>query len=964
MKNFSRSFLAASSLFLSLMLGAPAAHAQLDHLNVDRLIKDMRERGMSELLVRLSKDGSIKDPADAKKIEVEMLILRAQTPVPSNENDLKERIASLEKGIAEFQALINGNRDNDKRPLWQADMALHLVYTRMSLNDLADDFYEFGMPTAGQTQTFESGASLSVESLIDASTFLGRLQRELPRAANYNQTDVNTGRWEEMMDEYLKTKVPFLLAQSAYWATLLPDSHPYFKHLGQNPNVPLQATTPAAERTRLLNLAIDSLAGIPTDLSVKFGLPARPSNLIKGKALARLGRFDEAMTAFDLVAQQTKDDLLAFRAGLARAVAMELKAKKPDAAVEYLETLRDHPAAQGGVAFPILITDLQHRLLAKHAGTDKKKIEAAYVPYDKLFGDKRLGPLTETARLFVFTRWTKQYGDQKQDTLPPMVLSGMAEMERLIGNDLVAGWASFLRDQKEDQAKAAMTEARTHLDKCIAICKALIERADVPAEVKARARYNKAYAAYLRDPESGQAFLDAAAIWTELASELPTHPLAEEAIGLAVRFLHNLHIQEPRPQGVDAAYRSTTAVLYTKLATTQLADDERVYYTFNVLQSELKYQEAAESYAKVPQQHRDYYEAQREMIFCQVQLWNGMAEGTEKAAKRDVLRDEVTRVERAIRKALEEGGDPRRVQIFKNTLADLVLNKVMFDMHRKAWDEADKVLRNFAADFPEDQDLIRTAISRRIMVKVKQGDSNEAVKLANELVASAGDDKAKQAAAAGTIDAALAELADDIDDLRAASESSKGEIDKREFLERATAQAKASEQLADMLLKWALDNGAEQDQLFRYRLIKARSSIMTGNLSAATTVLSDLARAFPGEARVQFLEGEVLFVSGTTNNKPAELIKAIGIFNKITSDEAMRAVKLTADMKPVDRAARDILNRVWWQAWLRIFQCYDKLGKNTADIPRVVTQLELQYPELGGPGMRTKLVQLANKYRK
>ena len=960
MKYFPRTFFAASSLFLSLSLGAPVAHAQLDHLNVDRLIKEMRERGMSELLVRLSKDGTIKDPADAKKLEVEMLIMRAQTPVPGNDNDMKERIASLDKGIAEFQALISGNRDNDKRGLWQTDMALHLVYTRMALNDLADDFYEFGIPSQDQARVFESGASLATESLIDASTFLGRLQRELPRAANYNQTYVNTGRWEELMDEYLKTKVPFLLSQAAYWASLLPDSHPYFQNLGKNPNIPLQATSAAQERTRLLNLSVDSITNIPTELSEKFGIPARPSNLIKGKALARLGKFDEAIAALDLVIQANRDDLLAFRASLARAIAMELKAKKPETAVDYLETLRDHPLTQGGVAFPILITDLQHRLLAKHAGNDKKKIEASYSPYDKLFGDKRLGTRTEAARMFVFTRWTKHFANQKQDTLPPMVLSGMGEMERLLGNEQVAKWAGFQKEEKEAEAKAAMTEARVHLDKCIDISDALIKRDDVAPEVKARARYNKAYSSYLRDPENGTAFLDAARIWTELANELPNHPLAEEAIGLAVRFLHNLHIQDPRPNGVDAAYRNTTAVLYTKLGTTQVADDERVYYTFNVLQADRKYKEAAESYEKVPLQHRDYVEGQREWLFCNMQLWNGMPEGADKEARRDALRDEVTRIERSARRALEEEGEPRRQQIFKNTLADLVLTKVGLDMHRKAWDEADRALRNFADDFPEDADLIRQAISRRIMVKVKQGDAAEAVKLADELVKGAGDDKDKQAGAAGTIDAALAELADDIEDLRAAAEVSKGELEKKEFMERATAQAEASEKLADMLLDWALKSGAEPDQLFRYRLIKVRSAVLTGKIANASEVLSPLVRENPGEPRVIFLQGEVLFMSG----KAADMKQAVAVFGKITSDDNMRAVKLTADMSVLDRQNRDILNRLWWQSWLRVLQCYDKLNVYTNEIPRLVAQLEGQYPELGGPGMRTKFQQLANKHRK
>jgi len=959
MNIFTCKFFAVAMLLL--MALSSSATAQLEHLNVDRLIKEMRERGMSELLVRLSRDGSIKDPADAKKLEVEMLIMRAQTPVPGNVNDLVERRESLEKGMAEFQALISGNRDNTKRPLWQTDMSLHLIYTRMSLNDLADDFYEFGIPTPEQTRIFESGASLAAESLFDASIFLSKLQRELPRADNYNQTYVNTGRWEEMMDEYFKTKVPFMLAHAAYWASLLPDSHPYFQNLGKNPNIPLQATNPAGERARLLNASIDAISNIPTELATKYGIPQRPSDFIKAKAMARLGQHNDAIGILDKVAQAGKDDLMAFRANLMRAVALELRDKKPDAAVESLEMLKDHPLTQGGVAFAILIADLQHRLLMKHVGKDQKKLEAAYMPYDALFADKRLGQRTEAARMFVFTRWTKQFAGQKQDTLPPMVLSGMGEMERILGNELVAKWAAFQKQEKETEAAAAMKEARVHLNACIDTSDSLIRRADVPPEVKARARYNKAYATYLSNPEDGTAFLAAAAIWTELANELPEHPLAEEAINLAIRFLYNLHIQPARADGVDAAYRNTAAVLYSKLGHTAVADDQRVYYTFNVLQAEGKYKEAAESYEKLPLQHRDYVEGQREWLYCQMQLWNPMPEGEPKDLRRDALRDEANRIERIARRALEEeASTTKQVQVMKNTLADIVLRKVELDIHAKKWDDADKALRDFASDYPGDPDLIRQAISRRIMVKVKQGDSAEAVKLAEELVTSSGDDKEKQAAAAGTIDAALAELSDDIEDLRYAAEITPGQIQRDEFAERATKQAAASDKLADMLLDWGLKNGAEPDDLFRYRLIKVRSSLLTGKIDDAVKVLQPLINADPSEPRVIYLQGEVLFSKGDR----ASLIQALGVYDKITSDEATRAVKLTADMAPAVRQQRDILNRIWWQSWLRALQIYDKLNEQVALIPRLVAQLEGQYPELGGPALKPKFQQLANKHRK
>ncbi|MEX2216578.1 MAG: hypothetical protein WD768_20865 [Phycisphaeraceae bacterium] len=940
----------------ALTLAAAPAAAQLDNFNHDVLIKGLRERGMTELLIRLSETPDLKDEASRQVLGAEMLIMQAQNPRIA----MPQRRKALEDGIQRYQALIGNFRDNSKRPIWQTDMALHLVFTRMPLNDLAEDFYEYGVPSAEQKAIFESSAALGIENLSDASIFLNKLQRELPRLPDYNQTYVNTGRWEELTDEYLKAKLPFLLAHSAFHAALLPNSHPYYKTLGQNPNMPLQAATPADERKRLLQLAIDSVDSIPKVMKDKFGLPDRPMNLIKGKALAAMGKFAEANAILDAVIEAGRDDLLAFRAMLSKAKAMELKDKKADAAVAFLEVVKDHPLAVGEIGFAIIVTDLQHRLLLKHAGKDMKVIEATYKPYDNLINDKRHQPGTlSNIRYFVFKRWTDLYKDADPKTLALAVLSGMGELELIVGRGLVGEWDQANRANDPDLAEKKLEEAKPHLSKAYDVAESLLKREDADADVKARAMYNKGWCTYLPTPESGEAMLRAASIWATLADANPKNAIAEEAIRWATLYVHNLQVRENPAKEVTDTYEQVCTVLFKHFPDSQMAADERVFYTFNVLQEKnIQYKEAIESYNKVEPDHRDYVEAQREWLFCNMQLWREQPE-VKRADGREKLRDEAVRIERLARREIEEAPrDAAHLAVLKKTVADVLLAKVELDIDRKAWVQAEDALRNFADDFVEYPELVRLAVGKRILVKVKQGQSVEAVKLAEELMKSAGDDKDQQENAAATIDGALEELAQEIEDLRTAADVAAGNLAADEYRKRATEQATAAEKLADMLLRWADTQNKTDDETFRYRLMKVRASVLTGNQKQASLALSPLLKASPEDPRVIFLQGEVLFMT----NQAEDYKKAIFPYDKLTSNDAVRPQKITPEMTSLERVEAEILGKIWWQSWLRRLQVHDRLKIGTEHIPRIIKQLEGQYPQLGGPAFRSKFKALELKH--
>ncbi len=952
------------------------AMAQLEHLNVNTLIKGLRERKMTELLVRLTEDTvAIPDPADRLYLQVEMNFLHADTAAGLEPAD---RLAAYEKGIAAFESLVKDHYQNNKRGLWQTDLSMQYVFSRLARHELADDFYEYGVPSPAQRKIYEDTAAAAFEHLVDAHTYLSRLRRELPRDKDYNRLYVNTGRWEEMMDEYLQAKLPFLLAYATWQASLLPDSHPYFKTLGSNPKIPLQARTPAEERQRMLKFALDELTNIPKPLREKFGIDDRASEYVKCKLLMGLSRYDEAMAGFDAVALKSPGDETALRCLISKAIAAELKARQPGPSLTALDALKDHAAVKGNIIFLLIITDQQHRLLVKHAGKDKANFEAAFNPYDAFISDKRLGPRTETMRRYLYDRWTKIYGDEFKkapDALPPMVLVGMAEISMMNGRGKVgdeiakreegykaAGDNEEKQKAVEEAYKAGMAAAGEDLKASMDISEKLINRAGVTQEVRSRARFNKALAQYLTDPEDGPNLLRAAAIWVQVAEESPKLPVAEEAMGLAMRFVHNLHVKqgdEGKLQGVDKAYTDATKVLYEKLPDSQVAFDERLYYTFNILQSSGQIEEAIKSYAIIPPGHRDYVEARREKLWCEMQLLRKMPDGQPRSTRRDELRADTLEIEKLAAKQLQTPADQNHANMLRKTLGDVVLMRVDIDIDRKAWEEAERSLRNFAEDHP-DPDLIRLALSRRILVKVKQGQAAEAVKLADELMTAAGDNAKQREEAAGTIDVVLTELAEEVDTLRNAAEIIAGSVEKQDVLARAKTLAESSEKLADMLLDWATKQNLANEQMHRYRMIKIRSSILTEKREEAMKALRPLATDadLAEELRVIFLQGEVYFMTG----KPEDLKTAVNFFNKIVSNNQL--VRITADLTPDERNKAEISNRYWWLSWLRYIQVLDKLNVHTEQIFNLVGQLQSQDRNLGGPGIRPKLEYLQNKHRK
>ncbi len=1032
----------ALALLVSVAL-PQSASAQFEHLNLDTFIKGLRERGMNELLEALAQSDAIKDDASKRILDIEQKILRA-TQVPTLTPQEKAQV--MNAAVDGFDKLIEAHRDKVNRGNWQADMALHLLFTVPNLNRFAEDFYLYGIASPEQTQVYEDAAPKAYQALVDADAHLWKMQNGLPRRDDFAEMFQNTGRWEELVDQYKRTKVPFLLAQAAYNVAQLPDTHPYFRNLGTNPRIPGQKLTPPLERKRLYEQVLDSINSLDKQLKERFGIAERPLMLLSGKAQIGLGNYDEGIKLLDAAYNKSPDDLFAFRARLAKADGLDrqltaAKKQSNQPALDTLTELEEHKLAKSDLLFRILITDLKHRLLMRHVGNGEdrqEKIEVAYKPYDDLVSDPRLGANLQHVRVFIYNRWKDRFTGTDKSDLPNMVLAGMAEIERINGQNVVA--EAFRAGGAGDEAtkEARMEEARTILGRAIVLCDQLIERTNyleavikkrdeaaakaaeaqaaaaqqqnqntgdngdpnagkalgdmdeefkftpkqqIDLAVRARAYYNKAYAEYVSDPEDLRNHISASASWTRIAAEVPDHPLAVESIGLAIQLTHNLHIRFEADPKIQKAYKDVCDVLFSKMPESSAAMDERVYYTFNVLQKAAKYEEASKSYALVPPSHPSYVEAQREKLYCDFVLYKDLANKindlqgkieeigdtnpaektklkkevealeAKRAAGPRKLREQSIELERHIQQSIADATDDEQAAALRKSMGDVVLTRADLEVETKQWAEAEKRLNNLADDY-DDPALKQRARQKLIVVKVEQGDATKAVELAQQMMDAAGSDAQEQANVAATIDNVLREIARTVEERRYQSLVVTGNERRKQLRASAVTLAKAAQTLAKMLIDWADKQNFDPDEMFTYRAIYVQSLILSESWTAAEKALKPLVDEFPEEPRVIYYQGEVLFNATNADGSP-------------NRDKVKQSVylydKLTKAIKPEDG---ELQKELWWNAWLRRLQIHDKLNVHTDSIPDLIGQLKFQYGDLGGPAMERRLRTLRLKYQK
>ena len=924
--------LAASLALLGLPL---SAHAQLSRLDPVTLIEGLSRENMPELLEHLAVSEPPKDPVILHQMRVAQFRIRANDQSTSAE----QREAALDSALAAMREGIEKSRDHEQRPLWQTDLAEVLLFQVIQTRGMsAAEFVEFGVPTTTQRKIFDDNIPLMLEQLIDADLRFFSLRGDLPKESDHTDKRVNTGLWERMINQYYQTRTQFFLAHAAYYATLLPDSDPLWQRIAGTPFVGSANKTPAQLRTRLLTIALEKLEILLKERAPTVEGIKDPVQCLAGRVLLAQGKANDAIPRFDAVINSGNSDLVDYTARLGKSLALE-RNKQNTAAAELLTPLASHSQSKSNLLYRLLSVDAAHLLALRGAQTvtgDKREaaLAAAYAPYEKLIADKSLGDAAEPLKNYIYERWEQTItSDRDVDALPPMVVMAVGEMSRSHGQNLMLDAESAADEPARDKLRK---EGTAKLERSERMSQSVLKRANLAPAVRARAMFNQALSIYFRDKSDLKLQLDTAKILTDLAEQLPDQPVAEEAVGGAVTILRPLHTQTPRPGGVSEAYDRTMAVLLNKFPTAAVTDNERLYYGFFVLQSALKYADAAAVYAKVPVGHADYFTAQQERLRCLIELFRAAPAGKEKDAAATAALDLSKQVTDEAANAVT-GAAPEQAKVIRSASGTARLVAADLSLERQNLAQGLAILEGFETDYPEQEGLIREVLQRRILSLVEVAQIDRAAEQAQRMMAAFPGD------AAPVIDTVLTKIDGMVEKLRKQSATELVERNRKELDDKAAGLATTASRLAKLLLDWASAQKFDDNRMVPFKLILAKSLRLAGKPQESLALVAPMAAKFPDDAEIVSAMGESNFLLGTE----AGLAQAAPFYDTIITRVQAENQKYPA---------------LWWNAWLRRLTINDRLKQGTNEIAMRIGQLMLIDPGLGGELYKSDFEKLRNKH--
>lgn len=920
---------------LLLLPHAPAA-AQMSKLDKATLIETLRQEGLRDLLKHLALTELGDDPLLQKQVLASEYLLDYEEHLGARRMDEARR--AFELAADTRREMIEQHRDHEQRPMWQTQLAEQLLFEGLStLHQNADRFYEFGVTTAEQRQAFEAVAAETIELLEDADVRFFNLQSELPREPDHTEKRIDTGLWDRMINQYYNARTQYLLAHALYYVGLLPDHHPYFQRLGQapNPRIVRQRPNIEQERARILALAserLDQLLAGPH--AQTWGIEPGCRSLL-GRVQGALGRIDDGLANVEKVVQMRLGDAQEITARLARARLLERKGQVA-AARDELTLLTTHQVAQANLLWRLLVVDALHRAAAREADAkpaDQRAaaLSRAYQPYLDLLAEAP-PDAGESLRTYIYRRWVDGVGDQTDlDGQPAVVVSAIGRM---------------LRIESQNLAMESDPSAGAKLRQAIDVNKGLLDRSDLPPPIRAEAMYNQALAMYFVDRDDPMRTLAAATLLVDLADAFAEMPLGEEAITTAMRgVLHPLHARAAQIQDIDQAYRRGAAVLFERYPGSPAANDERLYFAARVLIPASQWQQASETLGRVPFGHRDYLQAQRERLYIRLHLLAAPESRDLADAQRLVLIEaliaDARRLEDEATQAASAGGaENGTAAVARNAAghARLVHSDVLALGQRT--DDAIALLDDFEQRYLADTELMREALSRRIVLRSRAGQLDAAAAEAERMMQSFPD------AAAGVIDQVLTDLDHQAEALRL--EAARETVDRRR--EALTAQAVSmsavAEKMAQLLVRWAEGEGYTPRQMLPYQLVLARSMRLANRADEAHAVIEPLMVRYADSVEVIREAAEIHFARDDNES----LNQAGQLFTQL-----IEAMPLNEDGS---------YPQAYFAAWMRYLQVCDRLRQRTEDINLSVRQLKLADPNLGGEPYKSELEKLMNRYHR
>ncbi len=944
MMNPMRWRLVLTALIPALAVQAPSFAAPTrEHLNNEVLIEGLAREGMGELIEHLAATEPSSDPVIRKHLEIARLRVRYTDPNLPRE----EQAAAFDQMLDAMRALITEHNDHEHRPLWQTDLAEWLLFENLQVvHEYAAAFYEFGVTTPEQEEAFEAAVTEALVHLSAAERRLTTLQTELPRDPDHDEKRVYTGLWDRMMKQYFKGKTPFYLARAAYYTALLDNDHPYFNNLG-NPEMPRQRDTPELERKRLIELAGQRLAPFVSESGDPYGIQAA-ARCLAGRVMVLDGSTDiqEAIKTLEGVMASGRIDRETVLARLGKGNAL-LRSDQHRAALDLVESFALDPVLGDHALFRLLTLDMAHRMRLAQAqsGPETGRSQAigeAYTLYEQFLTDPALGDQALSLKSYIYRRWAARVGEEEAaapDT-PSVVMRAVGEITRMQGQNLAIEAGQLEADGQDALALQRREEALPTLDRSIRINRLLLERDSLSPQTRAEAMHNLAMSTYFRAATDVAAQLEATAIWLDLAENLPDQPVAEQAITFAVSLLGQLAAVVPPPESVPAAYERAGRVLFEKFPTIEAADNERVYYAYQVLAKSDRFGEAVDVLEGVPPTHEDYFIAQREVLFNLKKVMDASTKVSDIATAQSRLEQAANRVREAVADAPPDLIAEQSERIH-NT--DGWANLMLVDVAIAQGDTEAAVgrLKEFDSQFGDDEELQRESLSRGIAAKAQVGQYREAVTAAQRMMQAFPDN------ASWVIDQVLSDLQKRARQLRQMASETLVQSEKDQLLTQAQGISRTAVDLSQLLLDWAITQGYNEDEMLPYRLSLADAMRLSGNTDQAMKWLQPLVASYGDNASVMHAMGECLYAAGDDES----LIKAANQYYDV----------LIAALETEDHPD---LRRIWWNAWMRRLQISDALGDGADEIPLRVRQLAMMYPDLGGEPFRSELNRLAVKHRR
>lgn len=898
---------AALALTLAAGVVGTAAHAQPVDLDQSKLIKELAERNMSSLLLHLADTGSFEDAAEPRLITIGQHRIAFQDA----SRTVEERLEALAAARAEYRELIDSPEfaNHPQRPVWRTDLAELLLVTYLEgFKQMANGFYELGVPSADQAAAFEDAVPDALEQVLRADAEFLDLDNRLSRDAAAREKLERSLAYYTIFDDYRNQKTAYFGAYAALYGTLLPDDHPYFQNLGA---IPGQRNTPAEERKRLLYTAVQRLEPFVNGDVGNAALQARAKS-IAGRATLGLGDAAAAESEYlNPATQATSWSLDILAAWISKAKAQE-KLGRATAGRSILVELGDKTAVKENLGFRLMVADALHLMLlrmADAAPADRQEAERAraYQIYFDLIDDPSLGPQAQAVRNLVFDRWATSIGpDQDLAELPPAVRMAICEISRLRG-------LQALQRKDEEEAKQLMQRA-------IEAGQTLTDRAKVGDAVWATGTYNLAFAKYATD-RTLNSLVQVIEMCTDVAEQTPDQPVATEAIGLASQLAETLHSQYAAQPGVEPAFKHAMDVLYNSgnYDTTQPADDRLVYYAYATFQSAGEYAKAAEAYNRLVRNHPRYVEAQGLRIYCLTQVFSAADAGEKEQAKQDLLAA-VADVQDQAQQALDRASTPEEGASAARALANGRLAQAEVAASEGDLDKSLRILDSFDGDFGQWPDLIRRGLERRIVLLVEAGQLQRAQEEAGTMMGRFPD------AAAGVIDNVIDSLETKIDAL------GEGSAEAAKLADTGAAMAK-------LLADWAQGQGFDPNQMLPYHLVVLNSLRVANRPDEALAYLADtgLEKNFGNNVDVLFEKAQALIGKGDDTSVKA----ASPILNKIIG------------------GLQEPYPDVYWKAWVARLKINLLLNERVDEVSRRVRQLEGRFPNLGGEPYASQLRAMA-----